>query len=361
MGVADEDVKDFLWNILRNKTSDVIEIIFTEEDFSPEEGTFVLKVGRGIKYEIPFWNDETVLYKFDGPVSENTSVYVENDDAWIHLYTSRVTRPFKIFYFVIDASFVTQEFHVTGLNGTIEYREEDPVIQMPKRYVWHLSGPPGTGWDFQLQYLDLNGGQNEFLYIGGGREVQSSRSGMILSNKEMQNKRSIRVATNDAVVYMVIPVRTTEWIGGFSLLFTRYGNETEMTTTTEEPSMSVLPIPSGDPPSITVLLRHPKRKLQNLVTTTSSFTFAITAHDAETWMFFQNLTKEIARACEDYVKENNLSSTSITNAVLPGNRSTERDGLAGPISLRTDASAVIPLIVAWFLLRVRTWLDGIMI
>ncbi|CAG0884406.1 unnamed protein product, partial [Darwinula stevensoni] len=218
------DLKNFLWNVLRNKTSDVIEIIFTEEDFSPEEGTFVLKVGRGIKYEFPVGNDETVLYKFDGPVSENTSVYVENDDAWIHLTTSRATRPFKIFYFVIDASLLTQEFHVTGLNGTIEYREEDPVIQMPKRYVWHLSGPPGTGWDFQLQYLILNGGQNEFLYIGGGREVLSGRSGMILSNKEMQNKRSIRVATNDAVVYMVIPVRTTEWTGGFSLLFTRYGS-----------------------------------------------------------------------------------------------------------------------------------------
>ncbi|CAG0902573.1 unnamed protein product [Darwinula stevensoni] len=405
-----------LWNIFGSDPKGIIEILLTPEDFGTfPTGDLQLRVGSKYKDEVPSGTDETTLATFDAPVSENTKVTVEGDEAWVDLLTRKTVSPFKLFYTVLNDSSESREFYMTGFNGTIEYREDEETPPERRRYVWHLSGPPGTGWDFQLINLDITDSLGEFLYIGGGREVTLASSGIILSNKEIegkkmirvanndavvylalpnrspenfrnftlnftrfgnetemttttegpttsalpipsgdppsitvllrhpekklenlvsapssftnkvvQEKKRIRVASNDAVIYMVLPVLKSGSNRGFSLNFTQFGNETEMTTTTEGPTTSALPIPSGDPPSITVLLRHPEKKLENLVSAPSSFTYAIavsfpvasftipTAHDAETWMYFQNLTKEIARACEDYAKENGLSSTSIT-------------------------------------------------
>ncbi|CAG0894209.1 unnamed protein product [Darwinula stevensoni] len=88
-----------LWNILRKDGIEAIEIVLTPEDFGDfEERSLLLKIGYGYKDDFPIGNEETELASFDGPVTENTTVEVTLEDAWVFMLTRSPINPFRIFY-----------------------------------------------------------------------------------------------------------------------------------------------------------------------------------------------------------------------------------------------------------------------
>lgn len=78
----------------------MIEILLTPEHFGNfSDRALSLRVGHGYMEDFPPGNEGSVLYTFEGPVDENTTLSVEQEYAWVHLLTrQKEIYPFKVFY-----------------------------------------------------------------------------------------------------------------------------------------------------------------------------------------------------------------------------------------------------------------------
>ncbi|CAG0894210.1 unnamed protein product [Darwinula stevensoni] len=75
-----------LWNIVGNDGIDTIEILLTPEDFGEfEDGSLLLRIGYGYKDDFPLEPEDTELARFDGPVTQNVTVKVKSEIAWVNM------------------------------------------------------------------------------------------------------------------------------------------------------------------------------------------------------------------------------------------------------------------------------------
>ncbi|CAG0884224.1 unnamed protein product [Darwinula stevensoni] len=91
-----------LWNILRYDAMDLIEIVLTTEDFGDfEDGSLLLRVGYGYKDNFPEVTEESILDSFDSPMTEDVTVKIPCNDAWVSMQILKEPmNPFRISYFI---------------------------------------------------------------------------------------------------------------------------------------------------------------------------------------------------------------------------------------------------------------------
>ncbi|CAG0903415.1 unnamed protein product, partial [Darwinula stevensoni] len=109
-----------LWNVFGSSPASTIEILLTPEDFGDfSNRSLVLRIGFGYKDDFPSGPDETVLARFDSPVSENTTVIVEGGEAWVDVLTRQEIVPFRIFSTIKNEAFTTTTTTTNPCEGAI--------------------------------------------------------------------------------------------------------------------------------------------------------------------------------------------------------------------------------------------------
>ena len=105
-----------LWNIIKNDDFNTIYIFLTPEDLGDfENRTLVLQIGYGYKDDYPGSNDETELASFEYPVTENATVKVTCDDAWVSMLARKSQRPFRISYVMAKEGMFLLGFFIVSL------------------------------------------------------------------------------------------------------------------------------------------------------------------------------------------------------------------------------------------------------